>query len=91
MNLVIDKQGRVRCLYAEAIDLAALGPLVIRRASRVEPDAAGRWWADLRPVSGPKLGPFGRRSLALDAERDWLEAHVLARSPAGPPSRRRSP
>jgi hypothetical protein len=37
----------------------------------------GRWWADLGPVSGPKLGPFDRRSQALEAEREWLEASWL--------------
>ena len=39
-----------------------------RRASHVEPDADGRWWADLSPVAGPRLGPFEVRSAALDAE-----------------------
>ncbi len=75
MQLLIDSGGLIRCLYAEAIDLAALGPLVIRRASFVEPDGEGLWWADLGPVQGPKLGPFARRSEALDAEQTWLETH----------------
>ena len=29
------------------------------------------------PVGGPVLGPFDRRSEALEAERAWLEAHWL--------------
>ena len=78
MNLVIDPQGRVQCLYTEGIDLAALGSVSIRRASHVEPDAEGRWWADLAPVNGPRIGPWARRSLALEAERAWLEANVLS-------------
>ena len=78
MNLVIDPQGRVQCLYTEALDLAALGSVSIRRASHVEPDEEGRWWADLSPVGGPRLGPFNRRSLALDAERVWLEGNLLS-------------
>jgi len=49
----------------------------IRRGSHVEPDDAGRWWADLAPVNGPKLGPFVRRANALAAELEWLEAHWL--------------
>lgn len=77
MILVINPAGQVRCLYEEAIDLAALGALSITRASHVEPDERGRWWADLAPVGGPMLGPFGIRSEALDAERDWLERHCL--------------
>jgi hypothetical protein len=84
MDLVIDAQGLVRCVYAETIDLSTLGPCRIVRASHVEPDAAGCWWADLGPVSGPKLGPFDRRSLALAAETAWLAQHWLALSPANP-------
>ena len=53
MQLVIDAAGSIRCLYDEAIDLAALGSLSIRRASHVEPDESGQWFADLAPVGGP--------------------------------------
>jgi hypothetical protein len=74
MRLTVEPDGTVRCVYGEAIDLAALGAVSIRRASHVEPDAAGHWWADLAPVGGPRLGPFGLRSQALGAERTWLEA-----------------
>jgi hypothetical protein len=79
MDLVIDRTGQVRCIYAEAIDLATLGQPVIRRASHVEPDGEGRWSADLRPVAGPVLGPFHHRSEALAAESAWLHAHWLLR------------
>ncbi len=77
VQMVIDRSGAVRCLYSEAIDLSALGVLTIQRASHVEPDEAGNWWADLSPVTGPKLGPFARRSEALQAEEDWLNQHLL--------------
>jgi hypothetical protein len=80
MHLVIDNQGAVRCIYAESIDLSVLGPLSIERASHVEPDAEGRWWADLSPAGGPTLGPFSRRSEALTAEVQWLETHWLSTS-----------
>ena len=83
MTLVIDPQGRVQCLYTEALDLAALGSVSIRRASQVEPDEQGRWWADLAPVNGPRIGPFDRRSQSLDAEQAWLEANVLPRPSYG--------
>ena len=79
MQLVVDPAGTARAVYGEAIDLAALGALSIRRASRVEPDAEGRWLADLSPSGGPVLGPFARRSAALAAERRWLEEHALGR------------
>jgi hypothetical protein len=78
MQLVIEPAGTVRCLYAEKLDLHALGRPSIRRASHVEPDRQGRWAADLTPVGGPRLKPFIRRSEALQAERDWLESHWLA-------------
>lgn len=78
MVLVVDPGGVVRCLYAEDLDLSALGEPVITRASHVEPDALGRWWADLSPVGGPRLGPFDKRSSALAAEVGWLEEHLPA-------------
>ena len=80
MDLVIDPRGGIRCLYDEAIDLAALGKVSAIRASHVEPDAVSQWWADLTPVSGPRLGPYLRRSQALDAERNWLAQHWLITS-----------
>ena len=69
--------GGGRCVYAEAIDLSALGQLTIQRGSHVEPTSDGQWLADLEPVSGPVLGPFARRSDALTAEVAWLESHWL--------------
>ena len=64
-------------IYGEQIDLHALGRPAISRASHVEPDPHGRWFADLSPVAGPKLGPFERRSQALAAEISWLETNWL--------------
>ena len=72
MELVVDAGGDVRCIYDEALDLRALGKLQITRASHVEPDAEGYWWADMGPVDGPVLGPFRIRTEALGAERVWL-------------------
>ena len=77
MQLVIQPDAAVRCLYNETIDLHSLGRPVITRGSDVEPDRQGCWSADLSPVAGPKLGPFDRRSEALAAERRWLEANWL--------------
>ena len=80
MDIVIAADGTARCVYGEAIDLAALGGAVeVRRASHVEPDAAGAWWADLSPVGGPRLGPHSRRSEALAAEVAWLTENWLVR------------
>ena len=77
MKLLVKPDGTVRAIYDEAIDLGVLGRPTITRASHVEPDQEGRWLADLTPVGGPVLGPFDRRSEALEAERDWLERHWL--------------
>lgn len=79
MDLIVEASGVIRCVYDEAIDLAALGSLEIRRASHVEPDAAGQWTADLSPVDGPVLGPFAHRTEALAAEQAWLNARWLTR------------
>ncbi|WP_040352716.1 hypothetical protein [Blastopirellula marina] len=77
MQLVIETNGSVRCLYGETIDLTPLGQLAISRGSLVEPCQDGSWFADLSPVEGPMLGPFAHRSDALAAEVGWLEQHWL--------------
>jgi hypothetical protein len=77
MQLVIEPGGRIRALYSEALDFTMLGRLDVVRASYVEPGPDGRWYADLRLVLGPLLGPFDRRSQALEAEVAWLEANWL--------------
>jgi hypothetical protein len=85
MELLIRPGGEVRCVYGEAIDLHELGQPHIRRASMVEPDEQGHWWADLSPVQGPRLGPFRLRTEAVDAEREWLSRHWLMASDANAP------
>ncbi len=77
MQLFISPNGDARCLYGEAIDLAELGSLSIRRGSHVEPNEHGHWLCDLAPVAGPQLGPFATRSQALRAEEAWLTQHWL--------------
>ena len=77
MQIVVHPNGSLRTLYDEAINLGALGAMSISRASHVEPDESGRWSADLAPVNGTRLGPFDRRSDALKAEQEWLEANWL--------------
>ncbi len=72
MELVVDAGGRVKCSYDETLDPRELGRLTITRASHVEPDLDGSWWADMGSVGGPVLEPFESRSEALAAERGWL-------------------
>jgi hypothetical protein len=80
MQLIITPGGAIQCVYGEEINLTVLGSPTITRASHVEPDQHGCWWADLSPSSGPKLGPFPHRSEALAAEHSWLEIHWLGRT-----------
>lgn len=77
MQLVITPVGDVRCLYEESLDLSSLGSVHVQRGSHVEPDLDGQWFADMSPVGGPRLGPFPRRSDALNAEVAWLRDHWL--------------
>ena len=72
MELVVDAGGDIRCIYGEELDLREFGKLQITRASHVEPDRDGFWWADMGPVGGPVLGPFKNRTEALQAETAQL-------------------
>ena len=78
MDIIIKPGGEANYIYGEAIDLAGLGTLRIRRASYVEPTEDGRWTADLKLVDGPLLGPFKTRSEAIAAETAWLNANWFA-------------
>jgi len=60
MELLIRSDGQLTTLYDETLDLTVLGAVTITRASHVEPDAHGEWWAQI--LDGPRLGPFPRRS-----------------------------
>jgi hypothetical protein len=77
----IAPDGVVRYIYSPAaIRLAAgLGKPTIKRASSVEPDAAGQWWVDLHGVDGPILGPYppDARDQAIADEVAWLLVHHL--------------
>lgn len=72
MELYISADGTCQSVYDELVDLRLLGPTEIRRASHVEPTLDGQWIADMRPLAGPLLGPFPKRSQALAAEVAWL-------------------
>jgi hypothetical protein len=75
--LSIDRAGGVKAIYSDGFDWEALGKPLIQRASQVEPDHLGLWWADLSLSNGPKLGPFARRADAISAEVAWLEKNRL--------------
>ena len=77
MELLLQRNGTLRFIYDETVNLSSLGILQIKRVSRVEPDALGRWHADLSPIAGPILGPFALRSDALSAEINWVKCRWL--------------
>lgn len=77
MEMIITCDGQVRAIYGEEVPLETLGIVHIRRASHVEPTIEGQWSVDLAPLGGATLGPFRKRSQALEAEHDWLRAHWL--------------
>jgi hypothetical protein len=79
MDLFINPHGVINAIYAEAIDLEMLGKPTISRASHVEPDELGHWFAQI--VNGPNLGPFAKRSEALTAEINWLTENRLHSQP----------
>ena len=72
MQIVIRPTGLLIGIYSDSFDYGELGRPQIRRASHVEPDESGHWFADLSPVDGPKLGPFDKRNEAIDAELEFL-------------------
>ena len=77
MKLVIGPNGNIRTVYCEEIDLQKLGRMQISRGSYVEPNESGQWMVDLSPLSGPTLGPYSKRSEALQAEIEWIEERWL--------------
>ncbi len=72
MEIIVKPTGVFIGIYSDTFDYGSFGRPQIRRASHVEPDDKGRWTADLSPVDGPMLGPFDKRSEAIDAELEML-------------------
>ena len=77
MELVVDVGGDVRCIYDEALDLREIGKLQITRASQVEPERDGFWWADMGPVYGPVLWHYCSRSVALGVEKECVKSYLF--------------
>lgn len=72
---IIISGSQIRFVYNDdLIGLTEQGKTTIRRASHVEP-CPGGWQADMSPVNGPILGPFIKRSDALQEEVAWLKFH----------------
>lgn len=72
MQIIIKPGGVFIGIYSDSFEYKNFGNPEIRRASHVEPNELGQWTADLSPVDGPVLGPFEKRSDAIDAELNYL-------------------
>jgi len=78
---VIIKNGEITFIYADEMKpFLELGEATVKRVSHVEPttvDGEVKWAADMSPVNGPVLGPYGSRQKALDEEVQWLNNNRL--------------
>lgn len=86
LNELLSIPGAQRWLWKHLQRTTGCGPdeanKKLAEMSRLE------WWADLRPVGGPILGPYAGRDAALSAEKEWLESHgVPSQVKVGDPPR----
>ena len=70
--LRIDPAAQVRCFYTEAIDLAQIGRLEVRRASTVEFNDNNQQW-EVRDPSGLLLYSHPSRATCLAWEQEHLQ------------------
>ena len=83
VEIFINGDGTVQFLYYDELKpLLNIGEAQVTRASHVDPEMTVdglKWFADLAPVKGPKLGPFDTRDIAIEHEIDWLTKNHLNR------------
>ena len=73
------KGSEIRYIYSDSLmGFQKLGDSEIKRASNVEPGDDG-WYADMKNVNGPKLGPFETRQAALDKEVEWIYQNKISK------------
>ena len=71
-SIIVTASGRCECLYTEAIDLARLGDLSVRRATDIAFDDASQLWV-VRDNGGREQYRHASREACLDWERGHLE------------------
>ena len=81
MKIIIKPSGVFIGIYNDSFDYRNIGRHQIRRASHVELDETGNWFADLSPVDGPKIGPFDKRNEAIEAELEFLKVMLTNDKP----------
>ena len=69
--LRFDPTGMGHCLYTEAVDLASIGQLHIRRATHVEFSNTSQQW-QARDIDGSLLHTSPSRAACLQWERENL-------------------
>ena len=72
-TLRFDQDGRVDCLYTEAIDLRALGRLEVVRATEIAFDPQEQRWEVRSALYGGILFAHRSREVCLQWERDNLQ------------------
>lgn len=78
LQIVVEIDGTICFVHDDELaDLLDEGQSTLKRASHIEPDEHGQWFADLSPVDGETLGPFRLRGDALEAEKQWLHMNRL--------------
>jgi hypothetical protein len=77
-SIIVTTSGRCECLYTEAVDLAALGNLSVRRATDIVFDSASQKWCVLN-TGGKILFCNGSREICLGWERRHLEQRETAK------------
>lgn len=86
VSVFILSDGTVNFLYYDELKpLLAIGDVDVARASHVDPEKTLdglKWFANLAPVNGPKLGPYETRTEAITGEIDWLTENYLNKQEA---------
>lgn len=81
MRIKINTDGTINLLYTEDICVEELGKVdSIKRLFHVEPNQDNQWTATVNMDTSKcvTLGPFNKRSKALDAEVAWIEENILS-------------
>ncbi len=73
VELLVQPDGNIRCLYTDLIDLSALGTLHVNRASHVEFNDSDQTWSVRLADTGEVIGKgFKTRTEALEFEVNYL-------------------
>lgn len=78
VSLIVTPTGLCECLYTEAIDLARLGDLSVRRATDIAFDNGSQEWR-VRDTGGRELYGHASREACLTWEREYLERQETAK------------